>query len=103
MNNNKVFNSLLNIILSVIVLSVFGGGFVLTLLFTSLGDDILTSWRFVASISSQLFISVVFLIRLLKNITILKNEKEAKKKAKLDIEITKRAAEIIKENEFEKL
>jgi len=103
MDNKKVFNSILNIILSVIVLSVFGGGLVLTLLFTSLGNDILTSWRFIASVSSQLFISIVFLIRLLKNIVIVKNEKEIKKKAKLDIEITKRAAEIIKENEFEKL
>jgi hypothetical protein len=106
MDNKKYITALLNTALNFVLLAVFGGGLVLALLFTSLGNDLLTSWRFLSSVVAQAVISTYTLINLFKNLTVIKVQKQIQKQEKLDKEITKRAAEIIKEkeeNQFEKL
>jgi TRAP-type C4-dicarboxylate transport system permease small subunit len=99
MDKKRYIKALLNTAFNFVLLVALGGGLVLSLLFSSLGNDILTSWRFLSSVVSQVIILVYALINLFKNLEIVKSEKKLEKQEKLDKEITKRAAEIIKEKE----
>jgi hypothetical protein len=98
--NKKLFvNSALLSVWNSLMLGLFGTGLVLTLITTSLGDTILSNWQFLSAVIAQGFFAATSVFGLLRNISIIKRENLIHKKNKLDAEITKRAAELIKEKE----
>jgi hypothetical protein len=94
--NKKLFvNSTIMMIWYGIILALFGTGLILT--FISPPNSL--SFTDYTSLLAQGFISVFALTQFIKNYFIFKTENNNYKKQKLDKEITKRAAELIKEKE----
>jgi cytochrome bd-type quinol oxidase subunit 2 len=97
--NKKLFvNSVLMMIWNGLILGLFGTGLVFTI---AAGLDLSSSPRLIyyTSIAAQGIISVNALVLLVKSYIVFKTENNNYKKEKLDKEITKRAAELIKEKE----
>jgi mannose/fructose/N-acetylgalactosamine-specific phosphotransferase system component IIC len=102
----QLFAIVIKMIWNTIITVAFGVGFILTLLTLLPDSNQLSQYAFYAALTAQSYLFVNFGYIALLSYNSFKKETNKQKKIKLDAEITKRAAELIKEkeeNQVEKL